>query len=160
MEKKLGGLPMIVFTAACALAGFLLRTAQRGGSPAALIAVSAAAALALLAASFFFEKEREFAQVFGKNIADAAVSGVGALLLLLGCALSAWKNTGAGRYIGILGVVAALGLVRAAALRYGGAKPGDRAPLTQHGACPSRPGRLSPWGRCRRSRSRGRSDRP
>ena len=48
MEKKLGGLPMIVFTAACALAGFLLRTAQRGGgSPAALIAVSAAAALAL-----------------------------------------------------------------------------------------------------------------
>ena len=47
MEKKLGGLPMIVFTAACALAGFLLRTAQRGGgSPAALIAVSAAAHLA------------------------------------------------------------------------------------------------------------------
>ena len=48
MEKKLGGLPMIVFTAACALAGFLLRTAQRGGgSPAALIAVSAAVELAL-----------------------------------------------------------------------------------------------------------------
>ena len=124
MEKKLGGLPMIVFTAACALAGFLLRTAQRGGgSPAALIAVSAAVALALLAASLLFEKEREFAQVFGKNIADAAGSGVGALLLLLGCALSAWKNTGAGRYIGILGAAAGLMLVRAAALRYGGAKP-------------------------------------
>ena len=67
--------------------------------------------------------EREFAQVFGKNIADAAGSGVGALLLLLGCALSAWKGTGAGRYIGILGAAAGLMLVRAAALRYGGAKP-------------------------------------
>ena len=66
MEKKLGGLPMIVFTAVCALAGLLLRTAQRGGgSPAALIAVSAAAALALLAASLFFEKEREFAHLNG-----------------------------------------------------------------------------------------------
>lgn len=124
MEKRLGGLPMLVFTVVCALAGLLLRTAQRGGGdPAALIAVSAAVALALLAACFLFEKEREFAQVFGKNTIDAAGSGAGAVLLLLGCALSAWKSAGAARYIGILGAIAALGLVRAAALRYGGAKP-------------------------------------
>lgn len=125
MEKKLGGLPLIILTFVLSLAGFFLRHAERaGGSAAALIAVSVLASLGMLAVSLLFWKERDYARVFAKSLPDVIVSCLGAAMLLGGCVLGALNTSGASQYISVLGAVSALALLRASALRWAGQKPG------------------------------------
>ena len=124
MEKKLGALPVTILTAVCALVGFLLRGAERGGAGAtALIVCSIVITLALLALSLTFWKERDYARIFAKSLPDAAASGLGAVLMLIGGVLCAIENGGILRILGALGAVSALLLLRAAALRWSQEKP-------------------------------------
>ncbi len=124
MEKKLGALPTTVLTAVCALTGFLLRSAERsGGSATGLIVCSIVVTLALLALSLTFWKERDYARIFARSLPDAAASGLGAALMLIGGVLCAIENGGILRILGVLGAVSALLLLRAAALRWSQEKP-------------------------------------
>lgn len=124
MEKKLGRAPLPVLAAVCAAVGFFLRRAQlAGGGAAALIGFSAVATALFLGLSTVFEKEPEFARVFGRELPDLTGSGLGAALLLIGCVLGATAESGIARWIYVLGAAGALGLLRAATLRYAGKCP-------------------------------------
>lgn len=124
MEKKLGALPITLAAAVCALIGLLLRGAERSsGSAAALIVCSAVITLALLALSLAFWRERDYARIFARSLPDAVLSASGAVLILIGSVLSAIEESGIARYLGVLGAISALALLRAAALRWTRQKP-------------------------------------
>lgn len=124
MKEKMGSLPVTAAALVCALLGLSLRAAGRSGRAGALIAVSACVTLAAAVYALLVQKERDYACVFEKSLFDAAASCLGALLIGVGCALEALNGAGAGRYIAVLGVLSALALIRAAALRWSGRKPG------------------------------------
>ena len=124
MKEKMGSLPVTAAALVCALLGLSLRAAGRSGGVGALIAVSACVTLAAAVYALLAQKERDYACVFEKSLFDAAASCLGALLIGVGCALEALNGAGAGRYIAVLGALSALALIRAAALRWAGRKPG------------------------------------
>ena len=98
MKEKMGSLPVTAAALVCALLGLSLRAAGRSGGVGALIAVSACVTLAAAVYALLAQKERDYACVFEKSLFDAAASCLGAL--------------------------SALALIRAAALRWAGRKPG------------------------------------
>ena len=124
MKEKMGSLPVTAAALVCALLGLSLRAAGRSGGAGALIAVSACVTLAAAVYALLAQKERDYACVFEKSLFDAAASCLGALLIGVGCALEALNGAGTGRYIAVLGALSALALIRAAALRWSGRKPG------------------------------------
>ena len=119
MKNKLGSLPVTAAALVCALLGLILRSVGAG----ALIAVSVCVTLAAAVYALLAQRERDYARIFEKSMADTAASCLGALLILAGCAVDALNGAGAGRYIALLGALSALALIRAAALRWAGQKP-------------------------------------